>query len=155
MTAAEALNVVQTPAYKAALRLLMERGTWVPKEHFANLGHTRMATENALADLVMLSQAVWNAHTGYRLAQRPVVRAAVRELMVRPDDLRFVEMVHDAQGVQVGIALRRGPDVLDVATAGLEVPNPPGASADECLQMAAGLPALLWNTLEAGVMSHA
>jgi hypothetical protein len=64
-------------------------------------------------------------------------------------------MVMTPQGVQVGFALRRGPDVLDVSMVGMDVPNPPGASDEECLQLAAKLPALLWKSLEEGGASHA
>lgn len=149
MTAGEGLDLLQTPAFRAVTRLLMERGTWVARAEFDALGHLPGPLENALADVVMLGQVEYRGGAGYRLAQAPVVRAAVRGLLERPELERHVQMRQGEGGVHVGMALRRGPDVLDVAMAGVVVPEPDGATDAECLSLAAALPARLWRSMEA------
>lgn len=134
MTAAEGLEVIRTPAYRAAFRMLMAAGTWVPREAFEACSDSPLALENALADLVMLGQATYQPAAGYRLAQPALVRQAAKRLMAdEGGEPMAMEMQVADQGVRVGIAKRCGPDSLDVAMAALVLPVPPNLSAREAL----------------------
>jgi hypothetical protein len=143
--AADFLDLLETPAFKAVHRLLMERGTWVARSEFDALGHLPVPLENALADVVMLGQAVYQRAAGYRLAQAPVVRQAARELMAHPEEQRWLQMLQVADGVHVGVAVRQaGGDVL---MAGLVVPQPEGCDG---LQWVPEMAHQVMNSMEVG-----
>lgn len=139
MTAAEGLDVLRTPAYRAALRQLMAAGTWVTREDLAGCAQSPVALEDALADLVMLGQADYQPGAGYRLRQPAVVRQAARVLLAQPDLRERVDMRQVPGGVHVGMARRTGPGALDVVMFGMVVPSPAGATDGECLSQAAAL----------------
>ncbi len=139
MTAGEGLDVLRTPAYKAALRQLIAAGTWVAREDLAGCAGSPVALEDALADLVMLGQAEYQRGAGYRIAQPAVVRQAAKVLLEQPHLRERVDMVQVAGGVHMGIAKRTGPGDLDVLMFGMVVAAPAGATDAECLEHAAAL----------------
>lgn len=145
MTAAsDFLDLLETPAFKAVHRLLMERGTWVARSEFDALGHLPVPLENALADVVMLGQAVYQRAAGYRLAQAPVVRHAARELMARPAESRWLQMLQAGDEVHVGVAVRRGDAVL---MGGLVVPQVAGSDS---VQWAPEMACRVMDSMEVG-----
>lgn len=136
MTAGEGLDILRTPAYKAALRQLMAVGTWVAREDLAHCSHSPVALEDALADLIMLGQAEYRPDAGYRLKQPSVVRQAAKALLERPKLRHFYQVLHVAGGVDVGAAHRTGPADEDIALARLIVPSPPDMDDLECVNHA-------------------
>lgn len=136
MTASEGLDILRTPAYKAALRQLMAAGTWVAREDLAGCSHSSVALDDALADLVMLGQAEYLQGAGYRLTQPAVVRRAAKVLLERPDLPRFYQVLQVSGGVHVGAAHRTGPGDDEIAMAGFIVPSPEGLDDLGCVDHA-------------------
>lgn len=141
MTAGEGLDVLRTPAYRAALRQLIAAGTWVAREDLLGCAQSPVALEDALADLVMLGQADYQQGAGYRIKQPAVVRQAAKALLERPDLQQRVDMLQVPGGVHFGIARRTGPGPADMVMFGMVVAAPDGATDGECLDHAAALQA--------------
>lgn len=135
-TAAEFLEVLQTPSYKAALGLLLASGTWVSRADFDSVAASPVAMDDALSDLVMLGQAEFMPQAGYRLKQPRLARDAGRSLMAQPKLSRQVFVQHRDGQLDVGCAMRLGPDPTDVVMVCLKVPAPAGGGGLEEVQWA-------------------
>ncbi len=122
---------METPSYKAVMRVLMTRGTWVDRTELASCSTCVPALEDALADMVLNGKAEYRVGVGYRLKHSVLVRRAVRELVNRADLKKSVKLIQKPDGVHLGIAQRTGPDVLDMAMAAMVVPLPKGVDGVE------------------------
>lgn len=118
---------METPSYKAVMKVLMARGTWVDRAELSSCSTCVPALEDALADMVLAGKVEYRVGVGYRLQHSVLVRHAVRELVSKPDLKKSVRLIQRADGVHLGIAKRTGPDVLDMAMADMVVPLPKGA----------------------------
>ncbi len=126
-------EVIKTPAFKGAMRALLEAGTWVPREVFNGMEHSPVAMDNALADLVMLGLATHQPAVGYRLAQPALLREVGRKLATAGTQREVLARLEGAE-VQVGVALRNASG--DLVVLGVRLPVPEGLGPEQAVQWA-------------------
>lgn len=128
-SAAEFLDeVIKTPAFKDAHRLLIEEGTWVAREAFDAMQHSPIAMDHALSDLVMLGLASYQQAAGYRLAAGPLERQVGRRLALSGRDREVLAKLQ-GDSLEVGIAARDAQGEVVLAKVVLPVPDGMGPAA--------------------------
>lgn len=137
-TAADLMAVIQTPAYKACLAKLQAAGTWVSRPEFEWITASRVAIDDALADLVMTGWATYRPEAGYRLNRPALQRLACRHLVATPGLQRAVQMRQTRDGVDMAVAQRFGPEPTDIAAVTVQLPAPPNATDADALSHAVG-----------------
>ena len=114
-------------------RLAGRPGWQTSADLFAGLPWAGAVLEDALADLVTLGGALYNARARqYRMAGEPAQRRALLDLLGQPNHLLNVRMVQGTSARRIGIARRLAPATPDgeavVVTAEIEIPTPADAA---------------------------
>lgn len=121
-------EVIKTPAFKDAMRALLRAGTWVQRAVFDGMGHSPVAMDHALSDLVMLGLVNFQQAAGYRLAQPPLLREVARRLAESGGEREVLGRLNGME-VEVGVAMTNAQG--DVVVLGVRMPVPEGlAPAD-------------------------
>lgn len=126
-------EVIKTPAFKDAMRTLLRAGSWVQRSVFDGMGHSPVAMDHALSDLVMLGLVNFQQAAGYRLAQPPLLREVAKRLEESGGAREVLARLNGAE-VEVGVAMRDRHG--DVVALGVRMPVPDGLAPADAAQWA-------------------